>query len=68
MNFPDDFKLIYGDVSTIKGSRNDLFYLADQLVAGATRNALSSINAVVRKIFFMKIIFDFEIIAVKGWI
>ncbi|NRF95065.1 esterase family protein [Paenibacillus frigoriresistens] len=34
-NFPDDFKLIYADVSKIKGSGDDLFYLAEQ-VSGAT--------------------------------
>ncbi|MBP1961527.1 alpha/beta hydrolase [Paenibacillus aceris] len=31
LNFPDDFKLIYGDVTKIQGSGNDLFYLAEQL-------------------------------------
>lgn len=31
--FPDDAKLIFGDLSTIKDSSNDLFYLADQLVS-----------------------------------
>lgn len=38
LNFPDDFKLIYEDVSKIKGSENDLFYLAEQL-SGATRQS-----------------------------
>ncbi|OPH58647.1 esterase [Paenibacillus ferrarius] len=32
-NFPDDFKLIFEDVSRIKGSGSDLFHLADQLAA-----------------------------------
>ncbi|UKS30418.1 esterase family protein [Paenibacillus sp. HWE-109] len=31
ISFPDDFKLIYGDVTKIKGSGDDLFHLADQL-------------------------------------
>ncbi|OCT17204.1 esterase [Paenibacillus pectinilyticus] len=31
--FPNDFQLIFGDAATIKDSPNDLFYLADQLVA-----------------------------------
>ncbi|MDU0202252.1 MULTISPECIES: alpha/beta hydrolase family protein [Paenibacillus] len=33
LNFPDEFKLIYGDVTSIKGSKNDLFYLAEQVKA-----------------------------------
>ncbi|NOV03555.1 alpha/beta hydrolase [Paenibacillus planticolens] len=33
LNFPDDFKLIYDDVTKIKGSGNDLFYLAEQVAA-----------------------------------
>lgn len=37
-NFPEDFKLIYDDVSKIKGSGNDLFYLAEQL-SGSTRQS-----------------------------
>ncbi|WP_261306360.1 alpha/beta hydrolase [Paenibacillus andongensis] len=37
-NFPDDFKLIYEDVSKIKGSENDLFYLAEQM-SGATKHS-----------------------------
>ena len=41
--FPNDFQLIFGDVATIKDSPNDLFYLADQLVASKYErpNALS---------------------------
>jgi putative tributyrin esterase len=31
LNFPDDFKLIFGDATKVKGSENDLFYLAEQL-------------------------------------
>ncbi|WNR46331.1 alpha/beta hydrolase [Paenibacillus roseipurpureus] len=31
--FPADFQLIYGDVTTVKGGSNDLFHLANQLVA-----------------------------------
>ncbi|MGO4498492.1 alpha/beta hydrolase [Paenibacillus sp. 2RAB27] len=31
--FPNDFQMIYGDVTTVKNSPNDLFYLANQLVA-----------------------------------
>ncbi|SDM86795.1 S-formylglutathione hydrolase FrmB [Paenibacillus sp. yr247] len=31
-NLPDEFKLIYGDTSKIKGSGNDLFYLAEKLL------------------------------------
>ncbi|TXK84058.1 alpha/beta hydrolase family protein [Paenibacillus sp. N3.4] len=32
LNLSNDFELIYGDVSEIKGSGNDLFHLADQIV------------------------------------
>lgn len=35
LNFPGDFKLIYGDVNKIKGSGNDLFHLADKLALSA---------------------------------
>lgn len=31
--FPADFQLIYGDVSSVQGGPNDLFHLANQLVA-----------------------------------